>query len=101
MIAIYFFQVKIPLSEPLPSLPKATYVQHTGKVPETQITTLSNGIRVASEHKFGQFCTVGVCIESGSRYIRSFIRCGGLILVSCKTGHEECHRTLGFLANTM
>lgn len=60
--------VKIPLSEPLPSLPKATYIQHTGKVPETQITTLSNGIRVASEHKFGQFCTVGVCIESGSRF---------------------------------
>jgi len=34
----------------------------------TQITTLSNGLRVASEPKFGQFCTVGVCIDSGSRY---------------------------------
>jgi processing peptidase subunit alpha len=49
-------------------LPKATYIQQTGKIPETQITVLDNGLRVASEHKFGQFCTVGVCIESGARF---------------------------------
>ena len=33
-----------------------------------QVTTLSNGLRVATEAKFGQFCTVGVVIDSGSRY---------------------------------
>ena len=33
-----------------------------------QVTTLSNGLRVATEVRFGQFCTVGVCIDSGSRY---------------------------------
>ena len=32
------------------------------------MTTLSNGLRVASQKKFGQFCTVGVAIDSGSRY---------------------------------
>ena len=63
--------MKTPLSEPLPSLAKATYIAQSGKIPDTQITTLSNGLRVASEHKFGQFCTVGVCIESGSRYKNS------------------------------
>lgn len=35
---------------------------------ETQVTTLSNGLRVASENRFGQFCTVGVVIDSGPRY---------------------------------
>ena len=40
---------------------------------ETKVTTLSNGLRVASEPKFGQFCTVGVIIDSGSRYELSFL----------------------------
>lgn len=35
---------------------------------ETRVTTLSNGLRVASENRFGQFCTVGVVIDSGPRY---------------------------------
>lgn len=35
---------------------------------ETNVTTLKNGLRVASQAKFGQFCTVGVVIDSGSRY---------------------------------
>lgn len=32
------------------------------------MTVLDNGITVASEEKYGQFCTVGVIIDSGSRY---------------------------------
>lgn len=32
------------------------------------MTTLSNGLRVASENRFGQFCTIGVVIDSGPRY---------------------------------
>lgn len=32
------------------------------------MTTLKNGLRVASQAKFGQFCTVGVIFDSGSRY---------------------------------
>ena len=39
---------------------------------ETRVTVLENGMRVASEPKFGQFCTVGVAIDSGSRYEVAF-----------------------------
>ena len=39
---------------------------------DTQVTVLSNGLRVASQPKFGQFCTIGVTIDSGSRYEVSF-----------------------------
>ncbi|KAH7640275.1 hypothetical protein DERF_004789 [Dermatophagoides farinae] len=40
---------------------------------ETKITTLNNGLRVASQNKFGQFCTVGAVIDSGSRYERNHV----------------------------
>lgn len=62
---------KVSLSEPLTELPKAVYIQKSSvpsKQSNTKVTTLENGLRVASEPKFGQFCTVGVCIDSGSRY---------------------------------
>ncbi len=39
-----------------------------------QVTVLDNGLRVASQAKFGQFCTVGVCIDSGARYCFIFNR---------------------------
>ena len=56
----------ITLDQELPDLPKATYIQKPKGLPEaTKVTTLSNGLRVASEARFGQFCTVGVCIDSG------------------------------------
>lgn len=59
----------ISLSEPLPDLPKAIYIQRSDNVgSKTRVTTLDNGLRVASEPQFGQFCTVGVCIDSGARY---------------------------------
>jgi len=35
---------------------------------DLQVTTLSNGIRVASENSFGQFCTIGTLIDAGPRY---------------------------------
>ncbi|XP_018903070.1 mitochondrial-processing peptidase subunit alpha [Bemisia tabaci] len=57
-----------PLSEPLPGLPKAIYASASDDERGTKITTLPNGLRVASENRFGQFCTVGVVIDSGSRY---------------------------------
>ena len=34
----------------------------------TTVSRLPNGLRVASEPKFGKFCTVGVAIDCGSRY---------------------------------
>lgn len=35
---------------------------------ETKITTLNNGLRVASQNKFGSQCAMGVIVNSGPRY---------------------------------
>lgn len=57
-----------PLTHPLPGLPTPVYATLKDEHHITQITTLKNGLQVASENRFGQFCTVGVVIDSGSRY---------------------------------
>ncbi|GAB0092781.1 mitochondrial-processing peptidase subunit alpha [Sergentomyia squamirostris] len=57
-----------PLSEPVKELEDVQYARVTPEQNVTHITTLSNGLRVASESRFGQFCTVGVIIDSGARY---------------------------------
>lgn len=49
-------------------LPQVEYAQVRKEQEETRVTTLSNGLRVASENRFGQFCTIGVVIDSGPRY---------------------------------
>lgn len=56
-----------------PDFPPLIYSKADKSLHETKVTTLSNGLRVASEPKFGQFCTVGVIIDSGSRYELSFL----------------------------
>lgn len=48
-----------PLSQPLNDLPPVEYAKPTVGPRETRITTLANGLRVASESRFGQFCTIG------------------------------------------
>ncbi len=48
--------------------PTPVFSQVTNDDNETKVTTLKNGLRVASQNKFGQFCTVGVVIDSGSRF---------------------------------
>lgn len=50
---------KVPLSESVTGLPKPIYASSSDIVHETKVTTLENGLRVASEPKFGNFCTVG------------------------------------------
>lgn len=57
-----------PLTEPLRDIPEAVYAKLRPEDNVTQVTTLSNGLRVASEKRFGQFCTIGVVIDSGPRY---------------------------------
>ncbi|CAH1643539.1 unnamed protein product [Spodoptera littoralis] len=57
-----------PLSEPMPNLPPVAYASAETDDALTEVTVLSNGLRVASEKKFGQFCTAGVVIDSGPRY---------------------------------
>ncbi|KAF7687396.1 mitochondrial-processing peptidase subunit alpha isoform X1 [Silurus meridionalis] len=59
----------ISLSTPLPGIPKPVFASVDGHEQyETKITTLANGLKVASQNKFGQFCTVGVLVNSGSRH---------------------------------
>ncbi|KAL0117782.1 hypothetical protein PUN28_008879 [Cardiocondyla obscurior] len=57
-----------PLTEPIPNLPKAIYSTAKEEDQTTQITVLPNGLKIASENRFGQFCTIGVLIDSGPRY---------------------------------
>ena len=49
----------VPLTQPMPGLPPPKYATITEDIYDTHITTLDNGLRVASGNKFGQFCTVG------------------------------------------
>ncbi|XP_003693437.1 mitochondrial-processing peptidase subunit alpha [Apis florea] len=57
-----------PLTEPIPNLPKAIYATAKEEHQGTKVTVLSNGLKVASENRFGQFCTIGVLLDSGPRY---------------------------------
>ncbi|XP_048368763.1 mitochondrial-processing peptidase subunit alpha [Sphaerodactylus townsendi] len=67
----------IPLTTPLPAVPKPLFATvDTQQGFETKVTTLENGLQVASQNKFGQFCTVGILINSGSRYEAKYI--GGI-----------------------
>ncbi|KAK7095091.1 mitochondrial-processing peptidase subunit alpha-like [Littorina saxatilis] len=58
----------VSLAEPVSWIPVPKYAAPSDLKQETHVTVLENGLRVASENKFGQFCTVGVLIDSGSRY---------------------------------
>jgi len=62
----------VSLCTPLPNLPHPAFVSSGDTRAETRVTVLENGVRVASEQKFGQFCTVGVAVDSGSRYEVAF-----------------------------
>lgn len=48
-----------PLSEPLPGVPTPRYAVIKEDNSETKYTVLPNGLRITSEKRFGQFCTVG------------------------------------------
>jgi len=49
----------IPLTEPVPWIQAPQYAKLPDHELETQVTVLDNGLRVASQPKFGHFCTVG------------------------------------------
>nr|CAH8876601.1 unnamed protein product [Trichobilharzia regenti] len=40
---------------------------------ETKVTTLTNGLRIASQNKLGSQCAVGVIIKAGPRYEGGFV----------------------------
>lgn len=59
---------KVPLSHSLQGLPKIVYPKVTpSRDVQTKVSVMDNGLRVASEKKFGQYCITGVAINSGSR----------------------------------
>ncbi|XP_062515857.1 mitochondrial-processing peptidase subunit alpha-like [Corticium candelabrum] len=61
--------ISCPMDVPLPGAPLSRHVRLADlPVRETRVTTLENGIQVASEDCFGQYCTVGALINAGSRY---------------------------------
>lgn len=49
-------------------LAAATHAKTVLNVPETHLTELENGMRVATEDSGLETCTVGVWIDAGSRY---------------------------------
>jgi len=57
-----------PLTETLPNLPNVIYSNHNLHNIKTNLTQLPCGIKIASEVAYGEFCTVGVAINSGCRY---------------------------------
>lgn len=52
----------------LQSVPSITFEQTLLNVPETRVTAIKNGLRVASEDYGSSTCTVGVWIDAGSRF---------------------------------
>ncbi|KAM3844733.1 cytochrome b-c1 complex subunit 1, mitochondrial [Vipera latastei] len=46
----------------------ATYANVLSNLPETEVTTLDNGLQIASENSNHPTCTVGVWLKLGSRY---------------------------------
>lgn len=48
-----------PMNVPIKDLPKPIYANYREENQVTKVTTLPNGLRVASENRFGEFCTVG------------------------------------------
>jgi len=52
----------------LQSTAAPNYKASLWNVPETNVSTLSNGLRVATENTGNPTCTVGLWIDAGSRY---------------------------------
>nr|XP_023028896.1 uncharacterized protein LOC111517075 [Leptinotarsa decemlineata] len=48
-----------PMDIPVKDLPKPIYSNFKEEDQKTKVTILSNGLTVASEDRFGEFCTVG------------------------------------------
>ncbi|CAF3963232.1 unnamed protein product [Adineta steineri] len=56
------------LSKSPSGLPSVKYAVADANRYETNVSTLDNGLRIASEKFFGDFCTVGVIISGGPRF---------------------------------
>jgi len=63
---------KLSLSKPLENFPDVEYATNSNESFETKSTKLSNGLTVATQPIYGNFCTVGVLVNAGSRYEVSY-----------------------------
>ncbi|XP_041348334.1 mitochondrial-processing peptidase subunit beta-like [Gigantopelta aegis] len=61
-------QASVFTSKKWRSTSAATYQQTVLNIPETKVTTLDNGLRVATEDSGIPTCTVGLWIDAGSRF---------------------------------
>lgn len=52
------------MNQPVPNLPRPVYASYTEENQITKVTKLSNGLTVASENRFGEFCTVGGKVQN-------------------------------------
>lgn len=58
----------LKISRKLSNLSKVSFKQTLANVPETRVTELDNGIRVVTEDSGLKTATVGLWIDTGSRY---------------------------------
>ncbi|MFH4973642.1 hypothetical protein AB6A40_000351 [Gnathostoma spinigerum] len=62
-----------PLTEPLKGLGPVKYTSYSDIIPfDTKLTKLESGLQVATEAHYGDYCTIGVAIDSGSRFEASY-----------------------------
>lgn len=53
---------------PLNHSQNSNHIVNGGELARTRITTMPNGLRVASEDSPGHFAAVGVFVDAGTRY---------------------------------
>lgn len=57
-----------PIYQTAPSHIPSNAPHESLETPETLVTTLNNGLRIASQETYGQVCTFGIVANCGSRY---------------------------------
>lgn len=60
-------RVDVPLTDPLPGV-EAVVSDVPSAAPKTEMTTLANGVKIASEDTPGATATLGIYVDSGSIY---------------------------------
>jgi len=81
---------KIPLDVPFPGVKSVEYGVIEKMNFDTEISALDSGLRVGSQTRYGQYCTIGVNIKAGSRYETGFTK--GVSHISEKLGFLVCIR---------
>jgi len=59
-------RLAVPLSEALPNVPKVAAAQPGAEAPKAEITTLKNGVRIATEATYSPTASIGLYVDAGS-----------------------------------